>query len=104
MPIGHWWTLRTRFQQSIPGVVTDSYIATVLNMKESSARANILPYLKQVGIIDEDGKPSERATKWRDNAQYKKVCSEIIKETYPQELIDACPDPPPALGAPQGAA
>jgi hypothetical protein len=93
MPIGHWWTLRARFQQSIPGVVTDSYIATVLNMKEASARGNILPYLKQVGIIDEDGKPLERAKKWRDDAQYKEVCSEIIKEVYPQELIDACPDP-----------
>lgn len=45
MPISHWWTLRTKFQQSIPGVVTDSYIATVLNMKEASARGNILPYL-----------------------------------------------------------
>jgi hypothetical protein len=93
MPIGHWWTLRTKFRQSIPGVVTDSYIATVLNMKESSARNNIIPYLKQVGIIDADNKPQERAKKWRDDAQYKKVCSEIIKEVYPQELMDACPDP-----------
>ncbi|MDA3807990.1 MAG: DUF5343 domain-containing protein [Thiomicrorhabdus sp.] len=93
MPIGHWWTLRTKFKQSIPGVVTDSYIATVLNMKEASARANIIPYLKQVGIIDEDRKPLERARKWRDDAQYKKVCSEIIQEAYPQDLIDACPNP-----------
>ena len=30
MPIGHWWTLRAKFKQSIPGVVTDSYIATSL--------------------------------------------------------------------------
>lgn len=93
MPIGHWWTLRTKFKLSIPGVVTDSYISTVLNMKEASARNNVIPYLKQVGIIDEDGKPQERAKKWRDDAQYKKVCSEIIKEVYPQELIDACPNP-----------
>lgn len=93
MPIGHWWTLRTKFKQSIPGVVTDSYLSTVLNMKEASARNNVLPYLKQVGIIDEDGKTQERAKKWRDDSQYKKVCSEIIKEVYPQELLDACPDP-----------
>ena len=30
-------------------------------MKEASARNNILPYLKQVGIIDDDGKTKERA-------------------------------------------
>jgi hypothetical protein len=93
MPIGHWWALRGRFQQSIPGVVTDSYIATVLNMKEASARGNILPYLKQVGIIDENGRPLERAKNWRDDAQYKKVCSDIVREVYPPELLDACPNP-----------
>lgn len=93
MPTGHWWTLRKKFQQSIPGIVTDSYIASVLNMKEASARANILPSLKQVDIIDENGRAKERAKQWRDDAQYKKVCSDIIKEVYPQELLDACPDP-----------
>lgn len=93
MPISNWWALRAKFQQSIPGVVTDSYIATVLNMKEASARGNILPYLKQVGIINEDGKPLDRAKSWRDDAQYKKVCTEIINELYPKELLDVCPDP-----------
>ncbi len=93
MPTTHWWTLRTKFQQSIPGVVTDSYVATVLSMQENSARANVLPYLKQVGIINDEGKPTDRAKKWRDNVQYRTVCKEIIKEVYPQELIDACPDP-----------
>ena len=93
MPTGHWWTLRKKFQKSIPGIVTDSYIASVLNMKEASARTNILPSLRQVNIIDENGKTKERAKQWRDDAQYNKVCSDIIKEVYPQELLDACPDP-----------
>jgi hypothetical protein len=30
LPIAHWWTLRKKFKQSIPGVVTASYLATVL--------------------------------------------------------------------------
>ncbi len=30
LPIAHWWALRKKFKQSIPGVVTDSYLATVL--------------------------------------------------------------------------
>lgn len=93
MPIKHWWTLRDRFEQSIPGVVTDNYLATVLNMKVPSARGNILPYLKQMGIIDEEGKPSDRAKKWRDDNQYPSVCEEIKKEIYPQEVLDAAPAP-----------
>jgi len=61
-------------------------------MKEASARNNILPYLKQVKIIDDDGKPNDRAKKWRDDTQFKTVCAEIITEIYPQELQDVCPD------------
>jgi hypothetical protein len=43
MPIANWWALRKKFKQSIPGVVTDNYIATVLEMSVDSARANVLP-------------------------------------------------------------
>jgi hypothetical protein len=46
MPNAHWWGLRKKFQQSLPGVVTDSYLASVLDMKLASARVNVLPALK----------------------------------------------------------
>ena len=39
LPISAWWKLRKQFKQSIPGVVTDSYLATVLGMKADSARS-----------------------------------------------------------------
>src|SRR5439155_9073522 len=93
LPITHWWTLRKKFKQSIPGVVTDNYLATVLNMKVDSARANVLPFLKQLGIIDEDGKTGDRALLWRDDEHYPAVCKEILKEVYPDELLQAVPNP-----------
>ncbi|MHA1685593.1 MAG: DUF5343 domain-containing protein [Candidatus Heimdallarchaeaceae archaeon] len=93
MPVSQWWKLREQFKKSIPGVVTANYIASVLNMKQNSARTNILPYLINTGIINKDGKPTERANRWRNDGDYKKVCEEIKKEIYPQELLDACPDP-----------
>jgi hypothetical protein len=43
IPGAHWWALRKKFRQSIPGVVTDNYIASVLDMKLQSARANVPP-------------------------------------------------------------
>lgn len=92
LPIAHWWALRTKFQQSIPGVVTDGYLATVLSMGANSARANVLPFLKTLGIIDEEGKTGQRAKQWRDDAQYAQVCKEILKQVYPQELLDAVTD------------
>lgn len=95
LPVAHWWTLRKKFKQSIPGVVTDSYLATVLHMEAKSARANVLPFLKILGIIDNDGKPLERAKQWRDDQHYPEVCKSILKDIYPDELLAAVPDPKP---------
>ena len=88
-----WWKLRKKFKQSIPGTVTASYLATSLAIQEDSARANVLPYLAQLGIIDGEGKTLKRARQWRDDAQYPDVCKEMLKEIYPQELLDAVPNP-----------
>lgn len=93
IPVKHWWALRRKFQQSIPGTVTANYLAATLNMKEDSARANIIPPLKQMGIIDEEGKPKDRATKWRDDQQYPHVCNELLLKIYPKDLRDAAPNP-----------
>jgi hypothetical protein len=89
LPISHWWALRKKFKQSIPGVVTDGYLATVLDMGANSARANVLPFLKVLGIVDDEGKTGDRAKQWRDDMRYPSVCKEILKEVYPQELLDA---------------
>jgi hypothetical protein len=93
LPVSHWWQLRKNFKRSIPGTVTASYLAASLNMKEVSARTNVLPYLEQLGIIDNEGKTLDRARQWRDDAQYADVCKEMREEVYPQELRDAVPDP-----------
>jgi hypothetical protein len=93
LPVGHWWALRKKFKQSIPGVVTDNYLATVLDMEVKSARANVLPFLRTLGIIDDDGKPKERAKKWRDDDHYPEVCLAILREVYPKDLLDAVADP-----------
>jgi hypothetical protein len=93
MPNAYWWRLRRKFQQSLPGVVTDNYLASVLDMKPASARANVLPALKVAKIIDRGGKTLEWAKQWRDDDQYAKVCEEIRSDIYPQDLLDAIPDP-----------
>jgi hypothetical protein len=93
IPAKHWWTLRKRFQQSIPTSVTPRLLAAVLEMQEKSAKANIIPSLIMMGIIDQEGKPTQTATSWRDDLKYPEVCREIRDEVYPQELLDAAPGP-----------
>lgn len=84
----NWWNIRKKFKQTIPGTVTSSYLSSVLNMQERSATNNIMPYLRQLGIIDSEGKTGERANLWRDDIDYPQVCDDIKKELYPQELLD----------------
>ncbi len=93
LPVAHWWTLRKKFKQSIPGVVTDNYLATVLNMTVESARANVLPFLRPLGILDDEGRTTEQAKRWRDNGHYPDVCKAIVARVYPKDLIEAVPNP-----------
>ena len=55
----NWWSLRKKFKQTIPGGVTSNYLASVLDMQEVSATNNIMPYIKQISIVDQDGKTGE---------------------------------------------
>ena len=93
LPTSHWWALRKKFRQSLPGIVTDSYLATVLSMGANSARANVLPFLKTLGIIDQEGKPTQRAKLWREDDHYAEVCKAILSDVYPNELREAVSDP-----------
>ncbi|MCX5805808.1 MAG: DUF5343 domain-containing protein [Proteobacteria bacterium] len=83
-----WWGLGERFKRTIPATVSSSYIASVLSMSDVSARNNVLPALRGTGLIDDTGKPTDLAVKWRDDVHYKEACGTIIKDAYPQELID----------------
>jgi len=93
LPGAHWWALRDKFKQSIPGVVTDSYLTAALNMQAKSARANILPYLKDIGLIDSEGKTQDLAKEWRDDKLYPEVCKKMRNKVYPEELLAAIADP-----------
>lgn len=95
-PEKNWWALREHFKRSVPTKVTPKFISTVLSpMDEKSAKTNVYPNLVKLKIIDDDGKPTQRAISWRDDTLYPKVCDEIVKEIYPKELLEACPGPNP---------
>lgn len=95
IPVKHWWLLRQRFKQSIPSVANAGYLATTLGMKEKSAKTNVIPSLIAFKIIDQDGKPTERARRWRDDKDYPALCEEIRQEIYPRELLGEAPPPSP---------
>ena len=91
IPVKHWWALRERFRKSVPSKVDAQYVASVLNMSEGSAQNNILPTLRTTAIIDDEGKPTDLAVKWRDDHEYAAVCKEIREQVYPAQLLEVAP-------------
>lgn len=90
-----WWLLRDRLVKSIPSAVTPTFVTSLAQMAESSARSNVIAPLRELGLLDADSKPTELAKRWRHDDEYKAVCHEIRENTYPQELIEAFPDAGP---------
>ena len=85
---GNWWKLRDLFKRKVPAVVTPTYLSTALSMGEASARSNLVGPFKKIGIIDDDGKPTDLAYEWRDDNKYAEVCQKLIDNYYPQEVRD----------------
>ncbi len=97
MPILHWWTLRKRFKERIadivPGIVTDKYLAGVLNSRELTVKTTVTPCLRAVGLLDSENRTTARMERWLSDEKYPGVCREILADVYPGELLAAAPDP-----------
>lgn len=62
-------------------------------MTEASARANVIGPLRELLLIDETSRPTQLMEKWRHDDDYGAVCHEIRKKLYPDELVEAFPNP-----------
>lgn len=87
LPVSQWWKLRTFFKSKLPTVVNLEYLMSTLNISETTAN-NTLRNLAILGIIDNEGKTTELANRWRDDELYSQVCKDIRERIYPEELRD----------------
>lgn len=88
-----WWLLRDRLKKSVPSSVTPTLIDSLSPMSDASAKSNVRLPLRELGLIDETGKPTSLAERWRHDDDYSAVCHEIRKTIYPHELVEAFPEP-----------
>lgn len=91
-PASSWWPLRQQFRRKLPVVVDAGYLVTVLGIEEKTAR-NLVPTLKHFGLVDADGRPTERSQLWRVDSTYPEFCRMLREEIYPPELFASVPDP-----------
>ncbi len=76
----------------MPKTITKSFVAAAMTIKESSAQANVILPMKQMGLIDENGSLTQLANEWRNDSSYASACKKIRETIYPQELLDLAPD------------
>lgn len=90
-----WLQLRQRFAKSVPSTVGPDFIISISNMSDASAKSNVLSPLRDLGILDNDNKPTDLAHRWRHDDEYTAVCHEIRETVYPAALIEAYPEGSP---------
>lgn len=93
IPEKNWWSIRAQFRRSMPPAVTGSYLKSLLDLTSDKAASNLLSPLKQMKLIDDEGKPTDRANEWRDDNKYSSVCEQIVEEIYPSEIRSLYPGP-----------
>ena|GEM_PF-6945945 len=82
-----WSSIRNQFKQTIPSVVDVKYLKGFLNFTNDQSARNVLQPLKQMGLIDLQGIPTNRANDWRLDNNYANVCFDILQETYPEDFL-----------------
>ena len=93
IPESNWWAIRAQFRRSMPPAITGSYLKSLLSLTSDKAASNLLAPLRQMKLIDENGKPTDRANEWRDDNKYGTICEQIVEEIYPPELRSLYPGP-----------
>lgn len=93
IPESNWWAIRAQLRKSMPPDVSVSYLKSLLSLTSDKSAKNLIPPLRQMKLIGEDGKPTDRANEWRDDDKYAAVCEKIVEEIYPPELRSLYPGP-----------
>lgn len=93
IPAKNWWALRERFKQTMPNRVDSDYLQSVLGLTTAASAGNLIGPLRTVGLIGDEGQPTDRAFDWREDDSYKQVCEDMLNDVYPDTLRSAFPDP-----------
>jgi hypothetical protein len=65
-------------------------LAGKLGVQASAAKA-YLQQFKSVGILDEEGKPTNLVNEWRNDETYTSAITKILEQVYPSDLVGSQP-------------
>lgn len=90
IPSTVWWGVRAILQRTPNATIDERLLGVQLGVQEAAARAYITE-LRAVGIINEDGKATPLAHKWRLDDSYAEAVEQLIQDTYPEGLVHIAP-------------
>lgn len=92
IPESNWWSMRNQFSKTLLSTVSVNNLKTLLALATDQAARNILSPLKSLGILDDDGHPTDLANLWRTDSTYGKACETMLNAIYPPKLLELFPD------------
>jgi hypothetical protein len=90
IPSTVWWGVRGLLKRSPSAKVDPEMLGATLGVQPVAAR-QYLSELIRVGILDEDGKATNVALKWRQDDEYAGAVEELASTAYPEGLITIAP-------------
>jgi|GEM_PF-2236503 hypothetical protein len=84
----NWKKICDRFQRNVPANINKKWIADALGISQATAEKSILPALELMGLVTSKGKSTDRAQALGSEANYARVCKNILKSVYPDELLE----------------
>ena len=90
IPATVWWGVRAILQRSPKASIDETFLGIELGVQSAAARQYVKE-LQKVGLIDESGKATEIAEKWRLNETYEESVRLLIHNAYPTNLVEIAP-------------
>ena len=90
LPSTVWWGVRSLLQRTPNATVDERLLGVQLEVQEAAARQYIAE-LKAAGILNDDGKATPLAQRWRLDETYPDAVKELVAATYPEGLLQAAP-------------
>lgn len=90
IPATVWWGIRSIMSRTPNAVFDERFLAIQLNVQEVAAKQYVTE-LTSVGILNDDKRATPLALEWRLDASYHDAAEMLVKNNYPQALIDLAP-------------
>lgn len=90
IPSTVWWGVRNLLQRSPSATFNERTLGVELQVQATAAK-QYLAELKRVGILNDEGKATPLAGKWRHDETYSDAVREILSNAYPDDLVQIAP-------------